>query len=137
MPREKVPFHNISGAFVDCPGRECPHCLDRNCIKGFSDKDYKAFISDLAARECHAMDKKRNQYGIVESNDPFAIIKRTSENTDLSLGDVWFSMEDRHLASINRDLSNKDLLNRLKDAFGYICMGIIMLEKGIELNKEP
>jgi hypothetical protein len=124
-------MHDIKGAKQQCYGAECPYCtFDEK--EAVSDFKYRDFLFDLAAKEFHAMHLKREQYG-APNNGPFTLIDRTAKNLNMSPIEVWFTWEDRHMSAINNMVELKHLHSRLKDLYGYVCAGIALVERELEL----
>lgn len=95
---------------------------------------YAMFLDELARKEYEAMLTKLDEHGI-KGADPLELMRCSSDWSNTDLAGVYWAYAGRHFGALLRHehLDGWTLKRRLMDAYGYVTLGLYILETGGEL----
>jgi hypothetical protein len=99
---------------------------------------YQEFLHELADKESKAAHYKLLEHGLDGGYNVLALLQLSADymGADANLHDAYWAYMGRHLGALaqHEALNTKSLRKRLMDLYGYVTLGLIMMD--VELANE-
>lgn len=101
-------------------------------------EQYDKFLHELADKEMAATHQKFSEHGVFSSSE-FGLLERSANIAGLSIEEVFWSYAARHIGALleHKHLSQSDLRKRLMDLYGYVCLGIALIDSELLPGSPP